>query len=116
MNLPLQPEPVPLWADERGDIRVGKTRILFDVLVDLHRQGTSPKDIVAGYPDLDLAEVYGALAYYYRHQEAADEYLRQREEEARQMRRQIEDAQRDLPEGLKARREAFQAQKELAGA
>jgi len=54
------------------------------------------------------------LAYYYRHQAVLDEYLQQRDEEADQIRREIEASQGGLPEELKRRMEAFKAQKELA--
>jgi uncharacterized protein (DUF433 family) len=116
MNMPIEPEAPPLWIDERGDFRVGKTRILFDVLIDLHKQGKPPEYIAAGYPDLGLDDVYGVLAYYYRHQATADEYLRQRDEEAKVIRAKIEASQAPLSEDFKARMEAFKAKRELANA
>ncbi len=111
MNMAFQPEPVPVWMDDRGDIRVRGTRILLDVLLDLHHQGWSAETIAAGYPDLTLADVYSVLAYYYRHKDEADRYLHEREEASRLLRQQIEATQPPIPGHLKEKLEALQARK-----
>jgi uncharacterized protein (DUF433 family) len=116
MNLVFQPEAVPLWMDERGDIRVGNSRVLLDVLLSFHSQGMSPEEIAAGYPALSLADVYGVLAYYHRHKEEVEAYLRRRDQEAEELRRRIEAAQGPLPEPLQARMAAFKARKDAGHA
>jgi uncharacterized protein (DUF433 family) len=116
MNRPLEPDAVPLWTDERGDMRVAGTRILFDVLIDLHQQGAGPEEIVCGYPALTLADVYAVLAYYYRHREQLDQYLHEREEQARKVRADIEARQGPLPAELQARMEALNAARNPSGA
>ncbi len=100
----ISPDPVPLRVDETGTIRVGNTRITLDVLLGYLLGGVSPEQVVseAWYPALSLADVYGALAYYYRHQAELDDYLRHRREEADQRQKEIEATQPTFAE-VKAR-------------
>jgi uncharacterized protein (DUF433 family) len=39
------------------------------------RQGTSPERIVQSFPTLELARIYGAIAYYLENQQLIDEYV-----------------------------------------
>ena len=70
----------------------------------------TPEDIARGLDTLTLADVHGALAYYYRHQAELDPYLNQREQEAEQLREQIESANAMRLAPLKARLDAIRAQ------
>jgi len=90
-------EPAPLRLDESGTLRVGDTRITLDLLVARHRLGDSPAEIVRAYDILTLADVHAAIAYYLRHQSELDEYLRQREEAADRLQKEIEANQRPGP-------------------
>ena len=36
-------------------------------MVLLHKEGKTPQQILVEYPDLSLAQVHAALAYYYDH-------------------------------------------------
>lgn len=73
---------LPLRTDEDGTIRVGKTRVIFDLVVYAFRRGATPETIIEMYTSLNLAEVYVALGYYQQHREAIDEYIREREVQA----------------------------------
>ncbi len=97
-------DPIPLRLDETGTIRVGNTRITLDVLLGYLLSGVKPEEIVSDgwYPTLTLADVYGVLAYYYRHQAELDEYLKCRREEADRMQNEIEATQPTFAE-VKAR-------------
>ena len=53
-----------------------------DIVIWHEKLGFSPREIVAQYPDIGLADVYAALTYYHDHREAID--LQIREKEARQ--------------------------------
>jgi uncharacterized protein (DUF433 family) len=61
---------------------VAGTRIrVWDIYVLHELQGKSADEVVAAYPELSLADVYAALAYYFDHKleidtemKAADEY------------------------------------------
>jgi hypothetical protein len=61
------------------------------------------------YPTLELADVYAVIAYYLRHQEAVDAYVRQREIEADEIEAQIRAEAGD--DGLRERLLARRAQK-----
>lgn len=43
-------------------------------------------DEIAGEYDLELADIYAALAYYFAHREEIDQSIRERKETARQLR------------------------------
>lgn len=102
MTITLHTDPLPLHVDETGTIRVGQTRVTLDVLLADYRSGVSPEEIVRQLDTLDLADVYAVLAYYHRHRDEIDQYLRQREAAAEALRREIEAGQTDRAE-LKAR-------------
>ena len=97
-------DPVPLYVDETGTIRVGSTRITLDVFMAFVRKGVTPEQFVSPeyYPALSLADVHGVLAYYYRHQSELDEYLQRRCEEADRLQKEIEAKQPSFAE-VKAR-------------
>ena len=98
MNPPIQPDPVPLTADGRGGLRVANSRVSLDTLIHEFEQGKDPEGIVRSYPTLHLADVYAVIAYYLRHRGEVNEYLRKREVEAAELRREIEGRQPDSAE------------------
>jgi uncharacterized protein (DUF433 family) len=97
---------VPLRVDDTGAIRVGQSRVTLDVMLQYWRLGMKPEEIAQGLDTLTLADVHGALAYYFRHQTEIDDYLRRREEEAEQLRQQIEAVNASRLTALKARLKA----------
>jgi uncharacterized protein (DUF433 family) len=80
-----------------GKAAIGDTRVRVNNVVFLHKQGKAAQEILVEYPDLSLAQVHSALAYYYDHQgeidgelardEGADERYERRKAEARAQRR-----------------------------
>lgn len=67
---------------------VAGTRIrVWDVHVWHDIRGQSPEEIVANFPQLSLADVYAALAYYLDHQEEIDRRMRQADEFVEKLRR-----------------------------
>jgi uncharacterized protein (DUF433 family) len=86
-----------LREDPPGVFRVGKSRVLLELVIHAHQQGESPQGIVEMYEALDLGDVYAVIAYYLSHQAQVDEYLRQSEEQPAAIRRKIEGAQRPGP-------------------
>lgn len=95
-----------LRTDEHGVARVGRTRVSLDSLIGAFRMDRSPEEIAESYPSVKVADVYRILGYYLEHQEAVDEYLAQREEEAESLRERVETDfdPRGLKERLLARR------------
>jgi uncharacterized protein (DUF433 family) len=82
---------VPLRRDDDGAIRVGDTRVLFDLVVRQYRQGRTPEEIIREFPTLTLADTYGAIAYYLQHRDQVEEYLRKRDQEADELRQTLEE-------------------------
>ena len=60
-SISLVPEAPPLRKDEGGVIRVGKTRVSIDVVVEQYENGMTPEDLVRAYDTLALADAYGAI-------------------------------------------------------
>src|SRR5436309_12301210 len=89
-GLPLHTEAPPLRVDEGGGMRVGKSRISLDLVVEQYENGMTPEDMVRAYDTLALADVYAVIAYYLRHREAVRAYLSRRGEEAESLRAKIE--------------------------
>jgi len=48
-----------------GRVRIDGTRITVHRIATLYKQGQSPEETVQTYPQLSLAQVYSALAYYH---------------------------------------------------
>lgn len=78
----LQPETYPLVYDGSGTLRIEGTRIPLDTIVYAFQEGESAEEICEHFPVLDLGSVYAAIAYYLRHRDEVESYLRRRESEA----------------------------------
>lgn len=115
MAFMIQTEPSPIRVDEHGVVRVGDSQVLLDIVVQEFNNGAEPEAIAQGYPTLDLADVYGAIAYYLRHRKDIDDYLDTRRQEAETLRQEIEARQPSRVE-LRAKLLARKAQMELAHA
>jgi uncharacterized protein (DUF433 family) len=89
-ELSLHSEPHPLRLDDGGIVRVGKSRVSLDTVVEQYENGMTPEDLVRAYDTLVLADAHAAIAYYLRHRDEVLAYLKQREEEARTLRARIE--------------------------
>lgn len=76
VELPIRAEFPPLLVDEGGVIRVGKSRVSLDVVVEQFENGSTPDDTVRAYDTLELADVYAVVAYYLRHRAEVRAYLK----------------------------------------
>ena len=105
--LPLHADGPPLRIDEGGAVRVGKSRISLDLVVEQYENGMTPEDIVRVYDTLVLADVHDVIAYYLRHRDAVHAYLKRREADSKALRAKIEtERPRISREELLARRSA----------
>jgi uncharacterized protein (DUF433 family) len=105
--LPLHAEPPPLRVDEGGAVRVGRSRVSLDVVVEQYENGMTPEELVRAYDTLELADLHAVIAYYLRHRDAVRRYLNGRAEEARALQTKIEAGRpRVSREELLARRRA----------
>jgi uncharacterized protein (DUF433 family) len=89
-TLPLHTDPPPLRVDEGGAVRVGKSRISLDLVVEQHENGMTPEDMIRAYDTLVLADVHAVIAYYLRHRDDVRAYLKRRVEEAEALQAKIE--------------------------
>ncbi|MEM9508659.1 MAG: DUF433 domain-containing protein, partial [Cyanobacteria bacterium P01_E01_bin.35] len=60
-------------------IRVGKSRVLLEMVIHAFQDGASPETIIDDYPTLTLSDVYGAIAFYLKNQDEVEAYLDKRE-------------------------------------
>jgi uncharacterized protein (DUF433 family) len=81
---------VPLRIDQHGKIRVGDTRVLLELVIHAFQQGDTPEGIVDSYPTLKLPDVYTVLAYYLTHRQDVETYVRQADQSAERIQREIE--------------------------
>ena len=96
MTIVLKSEKPPLQEDETGAIRVGKTRVLLEIVIRAFQDGASPESIVNRYSTLTLSDTYGAIAYYLKNQDLVEEYLNQREQFTESVKQRLEAIQPDL--------------------
>jgi uncharacterized protein (DUF433 family) len=81
---------LPLRLHPGGVVRVGETRVPLDLVVENYENGMTPEEMVRAYDSLVVADVYAVIGYYLRHRETVRKYLSRREEEARELRSQLE--------------------------
>lgn len=80
----------PLRIDEHGVVRIGKTRVTLNTIIDAYRLGQTPEEIAVNFSSVTQEQVYATITYYLGHKLAVDAYLDQCEFAAEEMRRKIE--------------------------
>ncbi len=90
MSFLIATEPIPLEMDADGVVRVGGTRVTLDTIVVAFDEGATAEEIVQQYPSLHLADVYAVIGYYLRRRPEVEAYLRQRQQQASEVRSQNE--------------------------
>jgi uncharacterized protein (DUF433 family) len=101
MTLLIETEPIPLKMDAEGVVRVGGTRVTLDTVAAAFEEGATAEEIVQQYPSLHLADVYSVIGYYLRRRSEVEAYLRQRHQQADDVRKQNE--ARFDPQGVRDR-------------
>src|SRR6266436_4640790 len=109
---------VPLREEPSGVLRVGKSRVLLELVLRAFKAGATPEAIVQSYDTLNLADVYAVISRYLSAPEPFEEYLRIRDQVAAEARRKIEESQG--PQGnlraiLLARAKAMEEARAQAG-
>src|SRR5438132_2001150 len=84
---------IPLYEDPPGVLRVGKSRVLLELVIHAFQRGQTPEAIVQSYDTLSLADVYAVVSYYLAHPAPIEEYLRQADVKAETRRHKIEASQ-----------------------
>jgi uncharacterized protein (DUF433 family) len=72
-----------------GRLRIDGTRITVNQIVVWYKQGYSAEEIADQYPQLSLAQVYTALAYYHANRREIDADLVAEKLEAEQLEQQF---------------------------
>lgn len=98
MSMVFAAEAPPFREDEKGGLRVGKSRVLVELVIRAFKDGATPEAIVQRYPTATLTDIYGVLAYYLRHRSEMEAYLMTRERQAQEVQERIEGQQRDIAE------------------
>jgi uncharacterized protein (DUF433 family) len=90
MNLTFETEAPPLRVDQFGVCRVAGTRVTLESIVGGYLQGETPEHIHEGFPTVPLGDIYAIIAYYLKHRDQMDVYLRQTEDNEAEVRRRID--------------------------
>jgi uncharacterized protein (DUF433 family) len=72
-----------------GRLRIDGTRVTVNQIVVWYKQGYSAEEIASEYPQLSLAQVYTALAYYHANREEIEADLLAEKEEAERLEAQL---------------------------
>jgi hypothetical protein len=84
---------VPLREEPPGVFRVGKSRVLLELVLYAFKVGATPEAIVQSYDTLSLADVYAVISRYLATPAPFEAYLRIRDAAAVETRRMIEESQ-----------------------
>jgi hypothetical protein len=109
---------VPIREKPPGGFRVGKSRVLLELVLRAFKAGATPEAIVQSCDTLNLADVYAVLTRYLADPTPFEAYLRQCDEAAAKTRRKIEEfqgPQGDLRAKLLARAKAREEERARAG-
>jgi hypothetical protein len=109
---------VPLREDPPGVFRVGKSRVLLELVIRAFKAGATPEAIVSSYDTLNLADVYAVVSRYLADPAPFEDYLRKCDQAAEETRLRIEalqGPQGDLRSVLLARARAKGLLRDQAG-
>jgi hypothetical protein len=84
---------VPLREEPPGVFRVGKSRVLLELVLRAFKAGATPEAIVQSYDTLKLADVYAVVSRYLAGPAPFEDYLRRCDEVAAETRCKIEELQ-----------------------
>jgi len=90
MTMTLTAQPLPLRMDPDGTVRIGSSRVLLEMVVNVYLAGETPEAIAYDFDTVDLADVYGVISYYLRNRAEVDAYLEEGRRQAEAFRRKME--------------------------
>ncbi len=80
-------------VDDRGVAWIAGTKVkVVEVVLDKVAHGSSPEEIHFQHPHLSLAQIHGALTYYYENQNKIDEQIRSGLEESDELAARVSDS------------------------
>jgi uncharacterized protein (DUF433 family) len=72
-----------------GRLRIEGTRVTVNQIVSLYKRGMNAEEIADEYPQLNLAQVYTALAYYHSHREEVEAEILAEETDAEKLEKEF---------------------------
>ncbi|HEV2971061.1 MAG TPA: hypothetical protein VGY55_13895 [Pirellulales bacterium] len=84
---------VPLREEPEGVFRVGRSRVLLELVLRAFKAGATPEAIVQSYPTPDLVDVYAVASRFLAAPAPFEDYLRHCDEAAEEVRRKLEEVQ-----------------------
>jgi uncharacterized protein (DUF433 family) len=94
------------YVEERnGGYYIAGTRISLDSVVYAFERGNSPEAIQQSFSTLNLAQIYGAIAFYLDHQPEVREYLEEKERRIQESSIPLSEANPELWNRLQRARE-----------
>jgi len=80
--------------DDRGIAWIAGTRVkVLEVVLDKIANGSSPEEIHFQHPNLSLAQIHGALTYYYENQSDIDSQIKRGLEDSEKLAVEASDAE-----------------------
>lgn len=84
--------PIPIYEDPPGVFRIGKSRVLLELVIRAFQRGQTPESIIQSFDTLSLLDVYAVVSYYLANPSAIDSYLATCDQRADAMREKLEAA------------------------
>jgi len=101
MTLVIETQTLPLIKTANGVIRIARTRVTLDTIVEAFKEGATAEEIAQQYPSVSLPDVYSVIGYYLREQTKVEKYLNERRKKAALVRKENE--ARFDPRGVRER-------------
>ncbi len=102
---------VPLVLGDDGTIRITGSRVTLDAVVREFQNGATAEQVQQDFPSVQLPDIYSVIAYYLRHSDVVEQYLREQEQIAAQTQEFIESRQDTTLLRERLRRHRAQAEK-----
>lgn len=80
----------PFTTDEHGVIRIGRSRVALERIVNAFDAGASAEEIVENYPTVELGDVYATITLVLESRPEVDAYVAESEAEAGRVHREWE--------------------------
>jgi uncharacterized protein (DUF433 family) len=105
------------YVEERnGNLYIGESRVTLETIVLKWRAGDRPEQLHEGFPSVQLAAIYGAIAYYLEHQQELDRLFSENEKQYQADRAAAEAANPEFYAKMRERLAKARAAREAADA
>jgi len=98
---------IPIYVDEQRQIRISRTRVLLELVVNAFNRGESAEDIMESYSSLSLADVYAVIAYYLNNRTEIDAYIHQADKDFQNIQQHTEQGYSEEHQALLERMRAW---------